>query len=453
MTHKHSSTILLSTLLAFSLGSCKLDPVIDPNNPSIASVTNNASKTQLQSLVTGTEARSREYISTAATAFGTFGREIWYFNSSDSRNVQFWLGQGGRKPDANFYGIDRAYAAPYQTIKQANVLISAVNNTDAVTPVEKNAYIGFALTLQGYQYLIPANSQYNSGIRISVSDELNPGGFVGYQEALKTIRAVLDSGYQSLKQAGNTLPFRLTAGYSGFSTPAGLIQVNRALAARVAIYQQHWQEALDVLPASFFNIDGDLNVGPAHVFGLPPDDFNPLYYVPDGSFSNVPVVHPSMITDALPGDKRVQEKFFLRQAPLINTVGAVPLSSQYQDKRWAQNTSPIPYLRNEELVLIYAEASAQLNKTADAVKAIDRIRSVAGLPPYTGALTKDALITEILFQRRYSLWFEPSGHRWIDARRYNRLQEIPVAGDKGSVFTQLERSANEQNWDIYKGNK
>jgi SusD family. len=260
----------------------------------------------------------------------------------------------------------------------------------------------------------------------------------------------LDEGYTALSNAGSTLPFTLTKGYTDFNTPAGLSKVNRALAARVAIYQKDWQGALDALSKSFFNLNGDLNIGPAHVYGNPPETYNPLYFVLDASYNSGAVVHPSLIADALPGDSRVKTKFFHRTTPLVSTAGKVALSSEYQDKRWAEATSPIKYIRNEELVLIYAEASAQLNKTADAVTAINIIRSSANLDPYTGATDLGSLITEILFQRRYSLWFEPAAHRWVDLRRYGRLNEIPVALDKGVVFTQLAIPISEVNWDKFK---
>jgi hypothetical protein len=439
--------ILFAGVLAIT--SCKLESIPDPNNPSIASVTTNATAGQLQNLVTGLESRSEDYVSAAQNVFGTFARDVWYFNSNDSRNIQYWLGQGGRKPDANFFGVGSIYTSPYQAIKQANVLISSVNNTSSVTDVQKQDYIGFAKTIQGYQFLIPANSQYKNGIRIDVADEQHPGPFVSYEQALTAIRGILDDGYTALNKGGETLPFKLSPGYADFNTPAGLAKVNRALAARTAVYQKDWQGALDALNLSFFSLTGDLQLGPAHVYGAPPESYNPFYYTLDANLSNLPVVHPSFVTDALPGDLRVKAKVFVRSTPLINTVGVVPLSSLYQDNRWATNTTPIKYIRNEELVLIYAEANAQLGHAAEAVKAIDVIRKSAGLQPYTGAQNLDALITEILFQRRYSLWFEPAGHRWFDLRRYDRLNEIPVALDQGTVFTQLERPASEINWDAF----
>ena len=41
--------------------------------------------------------------------------------------------------------------------------------------------------------------------------------------------------------------------------------------------------------------------------------------------------------------------------------------------------------------------------------------------PFVGQATID----EVLRQRRYSLMFE-GGHRWIDLRRLNRLNDLPL---------------------------
>jgi hypothetical protein len=134
-------------------------------------------------------------------------------------------------------------------------------------------------------------------------------------------------------------------------------------------------------------------------------------------------------------------KFFERDAPITN--GDLPgVELFYQDNRYENNTAPVPFFRNEELILIYAEANAQLEQFGPAVDAIDLIRTTWGLDPYTGPETTDALIDEILFQRRYSLWAE-GGHRWIDARRYDRLDEIPTALDEGQVFERLVRPLSE----------
>jgi hypothetical protein len=65
-----------------------------------------------------------------------------------------------------------------------------------------------------------------------------------------------------------------------------------------------------------------------------------------------------------------------------------------------------------------------LNHPGEAVKALNVIRRGHGLGNYSGPETKEALINELLYERRYSLYFE--GHRWLDLRRYNRLDELPL---------------------------
>ncbi len=445
----------LGILLMTGCNPLKVDEIIDPNNPSVGSVSNNATRAQIQFLVTGLESRHRDYLFTVTAAFGTFGREIWYFNASDPRFQTDWLGQSGRVPDANYFGFGAtggaAYASPYQAIRQAIVLRNAATNTGSLTDQEKKAVTGFAKTIMGYQFMIPANFLYENGIRIDIEDPLNPGDFVTYDEALAHIKTVLDDGFADLNAAGATFPFTLTAGWTGFNNIDGLKKVNRAIAARLAIYRKDWQGALDALNGSFMDLAGNLNAGPAHTYGAPPDIFNPLFYVLDANISTIIVVHPSMINDATPNDNRVTSKFFQRTNPASVSTDAGTLFGTHQDRRWPTNTTSVRFIRNEELVLIKAEAHAQLNQPGLAVAAIDVIRNAAGIGAYGGAQTQAALITEILYQRRYSLWAEPWGHRWVDTRRYDRMNEIPVNLDQGTVFRQFPRPQAEINWDLYTG--
>jgi len=104
--------------------------------------------------------------------------------------------------------------------------------------------------------------------------------------------------------------------------------------------------------------------------------------------------------------------------------------------------SPIPVIRNEELILIYAEANIQLNNLNEGLKAINVIRNGHGLADYSGAVTQPALITEMLKQRRYSLFFE--GHRWIDLRRYNLLNTLPLDRQGDDVWTEFPLPVTEQ---------
>ncbi len=439
-------------LLMSSCNFFSLDTPNDPNNPSLGSVSQNASRTQVQNLVTGLESRHRDYLFTVTMLYGTMGRELWYLNASDPRWQTDWLGMNGRQATANMFGYLNTYQQPYFAIRQALTVIDAVNNTNTFTTEEKNAISGFAKTLMAYQYLIVAMGQYENGIRIDVKDVQNPGPFLPLAESLTQIKRILDEGNTELGGTGN-FPLRLTSGFTanGFGTIASIRQMNRAIAARLALYRQDWQGALDAVNSSFYSATGSLEAGPAHTYGAPPDAFNPLFFVRNANVSTMMVVHPSVLRDTIAGDARVRAKFFRRTSPVSVTSDGTPLAGLYQDNRFALNTSEIKFFRNEELVLIAAEANAQLNKTQEAVAAINRIRTAAGIGNYTGSTTKDALINEILFQRRYSLWAEPWGHRWIDLRRYNLLnaQNVDVTLDRGTIFKQLARPQAEINWDEY----
>ena len=87
----------------------------------------------------------------------------------------------------------------------------------------------------------------------------------------------------------------------------------------------------------------------------------------------------------------------------------------------------------------------QSGQFQNAVQALNVIRTQAGnLPAYSGALTKDALIDELLKQRRYSLFYE--GHRWIDMRRYGRLNQLPIDQPGQTIFDAMPRPLAEVNW-------
>ena len=151
------------------------------------------------------------------------------------------------------------------------------------------------------------------------------------------------------------------------------------------------------------------------------------------------VVQPSFITDAAPGDTR------LSKAPKRTDPTTLDgLTSDYDFFVYKTNVDPIPIIRNEELLLIYAEAKAQLGGTAnldDAVTAINNIRNAANLANYSGAVTQAAIIDEMLNQRRYSLFGE--GHRWIDMRRYNRLNTLPIDRPGDDVWEEFPIPATE----------
>ena len=102
------------------------------------------------------------------------------------------------------------------------------------------------------------------------------------------------------------------------------------------------------------------------------------------------------------------------------------------------------FARNEELILIKAEALIQENTGASLAAAtvlLDVIRTANALAPYAGAGLQADLLDEMLNQRRYSLFDE--GHRWIDMRRYDRLGQLPLDLAGHSVIVEFPRPFDE----------
>ena len=204
------------------------------------------------------------------------------------------------------------------------------------------------------------------------------------------------------------------------------------------MYEKKWSDALTALNESFFDLNGDFTTGVYHVFGTGSgDQLNPAF-IPQNQNGEVRVAHPSFAADILPDDDRISK------ATLRTSTASIPagLSSNRDVWVYTSSTAPIPIIRNEELILIYAEANIQLNNFDDAIKALNVIRTKHGLANYSGAQTQAALIDEMLYERRYSLYFE--GHRWIDMRRYNRLNQLPLDRPDDNVWSEFPLPVTEQ---------
>lgn len=421
-------------LLVSLLTACKKD-YGNLNGPTVEAYQKNATVAQLNNLVSGTLSGMRNSLAFYLDDVGTIGRESYHFSNSEPRYVTDLLGANtATLSGSNFY-ITQPWASRYRVVKNCNILIDAAKNTSFISDAQRNAYTGFAKTIKAYQLLMNLNLTNSKGIRIDVGDADNLGPIVNYTTALSAISSMLDDGKTDL--TGSDVAFQLP-GFASFTDAAGLVKFNRALAARVDVYGQKWNEALTALNESFFNLHGDFATGVYHVFGTGSgDQLNPAF-IPQNQSGEVRVAHPSFAADILSGDDRINK------ATLRTSTASIPagLSSNRDVWVYTSSTAPIPVIRNEELILIYAEAKIQTNQLSDAVEALNIIRNGHNLPNYGGAVTQAALINEMLYQRRYSLYFE--GHRWIDMRRYNLLSQLPIDRTGDDVWQEFPLPVTEQ---------
>lgn len=427
---KHISLLLGASLL---FAACKKD-YGNLNSPTIQDFLNNATQSELNNLVSGTESGMRNALALYLDDVGTIGREGYRFSASEPRYVTDLLGAANATlSNSNFY-ITNTWAARYRVVKNCNTLIDAATKSTLISSEQKKGYTGFAKTIKAYQLLLNLNLTDSNGIRIDVADPDKLGPVVGYDDALTAIAGLLDDANTDFGSA--TTSYTL-AGFVSGNTAISVQQFNRALAARVAVYRQQWAGALTALNASFFGLDKDFYMGVNHVFSTGSgDQLNPVF-IPRNQTGEVRVAHPSFAADIEAGDDRIGKATLRASSASLNG-----LSSDRDVWVYTSSTAPASLIRNEELILIYAEANIQLGNLPEGVTALNIIRKGHNLAAYSGVLTKTALVDELLKQRRYSLFYE--GHRWIDLRRYGRLNTLPVDRVGDDIWTEFPLPVSEQ---------
>lgn len=423
---------LIPALVAVS---CDVEDGENLNGADTASVSSDISRGELGDAIGGILSDMRVNLATQVDAMSIVGREYWRIQSSDPR----WTGDllTGVLDNNAFY-TNQPFAARYSTVKDVNLVLEGLENTTAdFTDTEKAAIKGFVNTIKAHELLTVLNIQFQNGIRVEVADPDNLGPFIGYTEALDFLTSLLSSAAGDLANGGTSFPFVLNSGFFDFNTPTTFLEFNKAIAARVELYKGNYPGVLSQLTDSFFDLNGDLDTGAYLTFSLSGVDVpNPLFFALNSTVANARIVHPSFVADAEAGDNRLG-KAQLRDAPLTTDN----LTGGYDVWIYQSNVAPVGIVRNEELILMYAEANHTTNPT-EAISAINIIRNAAGLPNYAGSNAATELANEILNQRRYSLFAE-GGHRWIDLRRFDRLGDLPLDRTGDGRVTQFPIPQNE----------
>ncbi|WP_343669307.1 RagB/SusD family nutrient uptake outer membrane protein [Chitinophaga sp.] len=431
--------IIIALCLLVLLNACQKGEINSLNTPVITGITGNPTRSDLFNLATGAESGMRTSINFYLDAEGIIGREIYRFSSSEPRYTTDLLGGGTKVLDNNTFYLTNPWASRYQVMRQCYILLEAISHTSGAVASEaqKKAFSGYAKTLIGYQLLLNINFTDSSGARIPVPNGAAQGPVITDPGVvLDSVLKFLDDGKTDL--TGAEVIFPLSAGFAGFKDAAGLLKFNRALAARVHVYRKQWTAALTALNESFFDLNGDLTTGVWHYFSTNGGDLANTLYIAPNSNGEVRVAHPTFATDIVPGDDRIS-KTQVRNS----SASQGGLTGNRDVIVWNSLNAPVSIIRNEELILIYAEASIQTNNFPNAIVALNRIRTAHNLPAYAGGVTNAALTTELLYNRRYSLFME--GHRWIDMRRYGLLNTLPIDRADDNVWSHFPLPQSESN--------
>ena len=415
------SARLLSVIVAVlaavltSLACNSLD-VGDLNNPGLGDVEDRPTRDNVARLAVGLLidagsdfAQSRGYVS----LLGVVGRESYNFDQSEPRLVtELLIGPLTGSNVGSFL-----WPLPYFTIREGNIILDVIQRVPGMSPGEMEATIGYTQTMQALAFLriINTTDVFGAPIDVGIDPRGDPAPIATKAAVFARITNLLDSAQTHLQAGGSAFSFRLSNGFQGFDRPGTFLRFNRALRARVAVYQGDYAGALAALQASFLDPDAPLELG-VYFSGNGLDD-------PTG---RILLAHPSIESDAQPRADGTPDLRLQRKVRHVDPVTVQGITSDLAFTMYQTGLEPAPLIRNEELILLRAEAEIGLGDLTGAVTDLDRIRTRSGgLAPYNGPVTPEALLDELLYNKRYSLLFE-GGHRWIDLRRYGRLGTLPL---------------------------
>ena len=435
-----------ATFIVLTLASgCKDSFVPNLNDPELPPAVTTLG--QIQAQVSGLLAGDREQQAFQILVLETMGRDAYRIDVADPRYLDMPFGEFN--PGA--FLADFPYNVRYRAIRGARALYAGID-AGPFTTEQKSAVKGFARTLEAMQYMALIHTRGSQGLPIQTGG----GGLDPIKcepAVLNHIATLLDEGATLLAAGGSAFPFTLPTGFTAFgtfNTPATFRTFNRGLAAKNLRYlgfvgyaaggaknTTALAAAATALTQSFENFTdpATLTRGVYHTYSTASGDLENRNF--DRSVIRV---NPRVLAEADPGDTRVAAKT-QRNASFLLANSDNTVSSDIIFLNIAGPTTPIPILRNAELVLLDAEIQWGLGNYTTALERSNFVRvNEGGLAPRTeaqlGGFGTPAgqlnLLREILKQKRYSLLFE-SDARLVDHRLYGLFTEL--GPEKGSTNT------------------
>ena len=206
--------------------------------------------------------------------------------------------------------------------------------------------------------------------------------------------------------------------------------VASALLARVYLYNQEWQSAVNessllLNESSFFILESNIE----NEF-LKESTSAILQLKPGNAGQNTHEAISFIFQQGPPSSFALNEAFInsfeegdLRKQSWINSVtdGNQIWYMPYKYKQSGNTGTTVEYsivFRLAEQYLIRAEAHAHLGNLSSALFDLNKIRSRAGLAEITSGTAEEVL--ESIYRERKSELFTEQGHRWFDLKRLNK---------------------------------
>ena len=445
---------VLAAVLA--LTACDLD-ITNTNAPTVETLTENPTREVLARAATGIFSETYTNRATEIVFYALYGREGYNLLGNDPRETNEQI-RGPQDPAGRNSGI---WLGPFNSIRTINTYLEALPQATGLSDAERSAAEGMAKTFKAWhiQRLAVRTGAYGIPLDVDRPIDAEPAPFVSFAEAMQAASTLMDEAYADLQAGGGSFPFTVPPGYTGFDTPATFAEFNRALATKLLVLRATfngcaacWAQANTTLSSSF--VDGAGAMGTGVYFAYDAAAGEPSNPITDPLVSNQYWVHPSIVSgaqlqnDGVTPDRRLVEKVADagRSWSLDDLTGThKPVMYNGADPATADLGADIPWITNEELILLRAEIRWNDGNPGGAISDLNLIRTMVGNLPASGLTptSSDAeFVDELLYNRLYSLMWT-QGTRWIDARRYNRLGDLPLDRPGDQVFNQMLVPADE----------
>jgi starch-binding outer membrane protein, SusD/RagB family len=445
----HNSIIRLSAL-ALAVGAaaaCANFDVTNPNQPTLDDLLANPTRGKLSAAATGLFSRSRSEIASFIWRVGSMGREG--INLAGNNQPDYQEPYFGPLSPSGFGGA--LWQSRFALIRDANTYIEALGKTGDLSAGEKAVSQAMAETQKAlaFMYIIETRAKLGAPVDVGRAVDAPPAPFVSEDSVYAYAIGLLTDAYAKLQaNSGVSFPFPLPPGYSGFDQPATFATYVKALTAKANVLRATagcgtacYTAALNALSGSFIDTSDPTNLQEGVYFNFsnsPNDQSNDLSEPLNGVryFADSAILYQKAEKNGNTTDLRLTNKTALATADAPQSIANVSITGTLKFTRYFTGGQPdpthaIPIIKNEELILLRAEAEYETGNPGAALTDLNFVRvNSGGLQPLTSFAGNAAFVSALLYEREFSLLWE-QGTTWIDARRFNLLNTIPVGVTPG----------------------
>jgi hypothetical protein len=351
-----------------------------------------------------------------------YGRTLYVLGDLSADNAEHvgtfqYLGQVDRNQlQADNTSVTNVWIAIYDALARVNLILQKVPNVTGLTEAQQNQILGEAHFLRALHFHNLVKLWGDVPMPLEPLD--SPA-----DAAQLTRTAKADVYTQILADLSQAEQLMTTAKQAR----QGSLGAVRALRARVMLYQENWQGALDAANAvqamnytlapqfsALFSEEGTDTPEDIFRVSFTATEYNEIgyYYLFDGRWEVAPT---SDLYDAYSATD-------VRRDLTVAKDGGDYEGTKYPTTIGAED---VHVIRFAEVLLIKAEALARLNRLAEAVTEYNKVRVRAGLTAHvlgTNVTSQADVLNAIWNERRLELAIE--GDRWPDLIRTGRAMTV-----------------------------